>query len=200
LGESQRSRDRRGGHHEQVRRSLGLGRQQKALRHAEAVLLVDHRQAQIPVGHLLLENGVGANENVDRAVGEAHQHAVARPAFLAAGEDGDPHSEAIDLAQQGCMMLARQDFRRDEERRLRLGLNRRQHREQRDERLPRADVALEQAQHRHRLDEVAADVADHSPLGLGQLVWELEPAHQLASPGERNGPVPPLRLPQQQQC
>ena len=46
-------------------------------------------------------------------------------------------------------MLAGEDFGRREQRRLRARLDRGQHRQQRDQGLARADVALEQAQHRH---------------------------------------------------
>ena len=74
------------------------------------------------VGDLLLEDRVGADEDVDRAVGEAHQHAVARPALLAAGEDRDAHAEAVELAEQGRVMLAGEDFGRREQRRLRAAI------------------------------------------------------------------------------
>ena len=71
--------------------------EQQALRDAEAVLLVDHGQAEALVGDLLLEDGVGADEDVDRAVGEPHQHGFPRPALLAAGEDGDADADAVEL-------------------------------------------------------------------------------------------------------
>ena len=122
LGQRQRARDRGRGHHQQMRRMLGLRRQQQPLRHAEAMLLVDHREPELLVGDLLLEDRVGADEDVDRAVGEAHQHAVARPALLAAGEDRDPDAEAVELAEQGRMMLAGEDLGRGEQRRLRARL------------------------------------------------------------------------------
>ncbi len=58
-----------------------FGDEQQALRDAEAMLLVDHREAEVLVGDLLLEDRMGADEDVDRAVGEAHQHALARLPF-----------------------------------------------------------------------------------------------------------------------
>ena len=164
-----------------------LDDEQQPLRHAEAVLLVDHREAELLVGDLLLEDRVGADEDVDRAVGEAHQHAVARPALLAAGEDRDAHADAVELAEQGRMMLAGEDFGRREQRRLRAGFDRGEHRQQRDQRLARADVALEQAQHRRRLRHVAADFLDHAPLRAGQLVGQLELA--VSSPVPASGVV-----------
>ena len=55
-----------------------LDDEQQALRHAEAMLLVDHGKAQLLIGDLLLENGVSADEHVDRAIGKPHQHAISR--------------------------------------------------------------------------------------------------------------------------
>ena len=59
------------------------------------------------------------------------------------------------------MMLAREDFGRREQRRLRARLDRVEHRQQRDQGLARPDIALEQAQHRRRLRHVAANFLDH---------------------------------------
>ena len=85
------------------------------------------------------------------------------------------------------MMLAGEDLGRGEHRRLGAGLDRAQHRQQRDQRLARADVALEQAQHRRGLRHVAADFLDDAALGAGQLVGQLELAGQSAVALERAG-------------
>ena len=66
------------------------------------------------------------------------------------------------------MVLAGEDFGRGEHRRLGAGLDRLQHRQQRDQGLARPDIALEQAQHRLVLGHVAADLADHALLRTGQ--------------------------------
>ena len=78
----------------------------------EAVLLVDDREAEPLVGDRLLEDGVGADEDVDRAVGEAHQGRFARPALLAPGEDGDVDRKAGELPRQRVEMLAGEDLGR----------------------------------------------------------------------------------------
>ena len=147
---------------------------------AEAVLLVDHGEAEPLVGDRLLEDGVGADEHVDRAVGEAHQGRFARPALLAAGEDGDVDRQAGELARQRVEMLAGEDLGRREQRRLGAGLDRGQHRHQRDQGLARADVALEQAQHRRLLLQVALDLGDRAALGAGRRVGQLERVAQPA--------------------
>jgi len=72
LAERERARDRRRGHREQMRRTLGLLRQQHTLGDAEAMLLVDHRQAEPFVIYRLLEDGVGADEDVNRAIRQPH--------------------------------------------------------------------------------------------------------------------------------
>ena len=54
-------------------------------------------------------------------------------------------------------MLAREDFGRGEHRRLRPRFDRLEHRQQRDERLTRPDIALEQAEHRRGLRHIAPD-------------------------------------------
>ena len=50
------------------RRCLSLGLQREPLMHAEAVLLVDDDQAEIAEGDALLEQRVGADEDIDAAV------------------------------------------------------------------------------------------------------------------------------------
>ena len=85
---------------------------------AEAMLLVDHREAEILVGDRLLEDRVGADQDVDRAVGEAHQGRFAHPALLAPGQDRDIDRQAGEHARVSVVvMLAREDLGRREQRR-----------------------------------------------------------------------------------
>jgi len=153
---------------------LGLGRQQQPLRHAKTVLLVDHRQPEVLVGDLLLEDRVGADQDIDRAVGEAHQDRFARLALLAPGEDRDPDAEAVEHAEERRMVLSRQNLCRGEQGRLRLALDRGQHRGDGDQRLARSDIALEKAEHRHLLLQVAFDLADRACLRAGRRIRKPE--------------------------
>ena len=132
---------------------------------------------------------MGADEEVDRAVGESHQHRSRAPALLAAGEDRDAHADAVELAEQCRMMLAGEDLGWGQQRRLRAGFDRGEHRHQRNQGLARADIALEQAQHGHRLREIAADFLDHPPLRPGQLVREPQLRDQLPVAGKRHRPL-----------
>ncbi len=66
IGEHQRARDRRRRHHQHVDR-LALGGEREALVHAEAVLLVDDGEREIAEGDALLEQCMGADQQVDLA-------------------------------------------------------------------------------------------------------------------------------------
>ena len=55
--------NRRGRHDQQVRRLAGLGPEGVALFHAEAVLFVHHNQAEVIEGHVVAEQGVGADHD-----------------------------------------------------------------------------------------------------------------------------------------
>ena len=65
-------------------------------------------------------------------------------------------------------VLARQNFRRRHQRRLRAGLHRNGHGQQRDDRLAGADVALQQPQHAPRRAHVGLDLAHRFALRIGQ--------------------------------
>ena len=70
VGEHERARDRRRGHDQHVG-GAALGGERQALVDAEAMLLVDDDQGEVAEVDALLEERVGADEEVDRAAGEA---------------------------------------------------------------------------------------------------------------------------------
>ncbi len=78
LGQQQRPWDRRRGHDQDVG-VLAFRAERQALGDAEAVLLVDHRQCQVAIFDGVLEQGVGADDNLDRAVLDAAQQAARAP-------------------------------------------------------------------------------------------------------------------------
>ncbi len=69
IGQHQRARDRRRGKHEQVD-GFALARQREPLMHAEAVLLVDDGERQIAERDIVLEQRMGADDEIDIAGGE----------------------------------------------------------------------------------------------------------------------------------
>ena len=86
LRQSKRARDRGGGHRQTVRGALALLGQHQPLAHPEAVLLVDHDQREIAIGHAVLKDRVGAHADLDRAVHQPHQDRFARAALVAPGQ------------------------------------------------------------------------------------------------------------------
>ena len=67
----------RGRHDEQVRGLLALAAQGVALLDAEAVLLVDDDQAEVVELHLVLDQGVGADDDAGLAGDQVEQRLAA---------------------------------------------------------------------------------------------------------------------------
>ena len=93
-GHSEGAGDGGGGHHEDVWRDEGLLPELGALFDAEAVLLVDDDESEVAEGDVVLDEGVGADEDVYLAVGE-----LLFEFFLGGGAEGageelhiDPHA------------------------------------------------------------------------------------------------------------
>ena len=93
------ARDRRRGHHEEVRRdapdAVGLGREGRPLRDAEAVLLVDHDEAEPEERDGVLEEGVRPDEEVDRARPRAASRSVRAGLALRRGRSGAPARKRV---------------------------------------------------------------------------------------------------------
>ena len=88
-GHCERARDGRCRHHEDVGGTAALAGECKALVDAETVLLVDDHKAEVVVGDAFRDQRVRADQDVQLAVGELFERAVARRAPVAAGHDGD---------------------------------------------------------------------------------------------------------------
>ena len=85
-GQHQRARNRRRGHDQQVgaRRPCDSA---SALMHAEAVLLVDDGEAEIAELDLVLKQRVGADDEIDLAVGQRRRASARASGRVAAGEE-----------------------------------------------------------------------------------------------------------------
>ena len=149
LGEGERARDRRRRHHQHVD-GVALCAQVHALEHAEAVLLVDDREAEVVEFDVLLEERVGADDDVDLA-GRQRPH-PGRPlaSLVAAGQHRQAHPRGLGEGREREQVLAGEDLGRRHHRRLAAGLDGREHGEERDQGLAGADVALEQTVHPQR--------------------------------------------------
>ena len=170
-GQHQRARDGGGRHHQHVGR-IALSGDGEPLVDAEAVLLVHHGEDKVPERHRLLEQRVGADDDVYRAIRQPGQRLGPLAALFPAGEDGGAQTGLRRQRRDGGEMLAGEDFRRRHQGRLAAGLNRARHGKQRHHRLARADVALQQPQHALRLGEVGEDFGKRHLLRAGQRIGE----------------------------
>ena len=124
-----------------------LGRQPQALVHAETVLLIHHGEHEVPVGDIVLEERMCADDDLRLAGGDAFENGVALAAFGAARQDVDGDAGRRRHARERGEMLARQDFRRRHQHGLSARFDRRQHRHQRHRGFSCADIALQEPQH-----------------------------------------------------
>ena len=156
-GERERARDRRRRHVEHVRRAA-LD-QRRALLDAEAVLLVDDGDGEVAELEALLDQRVRADDDVRLAADLRLDRAGDERAA-----DAELHAEALDREE----VLLGERLGRRHQRALPSRLDRPQQRVERDHRLARADVALEQALHRRRPGQVGVELGDRLLLVLGQ--------------------------------
>ncbi len=147
-------------------------REREALVHAEAMLLVDDREREVAELDLVLEQRMGADQEVDVAEGELLEDVAALAAALAAGEDGDADAGGGGERRDGVEMLARQDFGRRHQRGLPAAFDHGGGGEQRHHGLARADVALQQPQHALGLGEIGDDVGDRARLRGRQRIGQ----------------------------
>ncbi len=111
---------------------------------------------------------MGADQEIDVALGEPCQQGGALAPALAAGENGDPDAGGVGQRRDRLEMLAGKDFGRRHHGRLSAGRNRRRASKQRHHGLSGADVALQQAQHSLGPGEIAGDVGYGGLLARGQ--------------------------------
>ena len=156
IGQHQRARDRRRAQHQHVD-GLALGGQRQPLAHAEAMLLVDHGERQRLEDDVVLDQRMGADQQIDLAVGKPRQQFAPLLALFAAGEDRDPQAGALGQRRDGLDVLARQDFGRRHQRGLLADLGDGGGRQQRHHGLAGSDIALQQPQHADRLAQIVGD-------------------------------------------
>src|SRR5450759_3038271 len=113
--QSERARDRRGGHHQDVRRHALL-HQAEALQDAEAMLLVDDGKAQILELDVLLDPRVRADGDVDQVFGAQFLELHFFTAGEAAGQQGGDVAQLTKYLFGGEAVLRGQDLGRREHR------------------------------------------------------------------------------------
>ncbi len=139
-----------------------------ALRHPEAVLFVDDDQPDVPECDYVLQQGVGADEDLQRAVAEPLVNLFAFLLFGGTGEQGDGDIHLLQHCADGFVVLRCQDFRGSHEAGLETIVKGNQHAHDRHQRLPASHIALQQAVHLFARAAVLSDFPYHALLGAGE--------------------------------
>ena len=100
---------------------------------------------------------MGADQQIDLAGFEPRQQFAPLLALFAPGQDRNAHPGALGERGDGLDMLARQNFRGCHQRCLLAYFGHGGGGQQRNHRLARADIALQQPQHPHRLAQIFRD-------------------------------------------
>ncbi|VVN26570.1 hypothetical protein PS624_04614 [Pseudomonas fluorescens] len=142
--------------------------QRQTLLHTEAMLFVDDHQREVLELHFVLEQRVGADHH-RRAAGDLFQRGDAVLALELAGQPRDVDAQRFEPALEGDEVLLGENLGRRHQRDLVTGLQRLQCSEGGDHGFARADVALNQPQHRFVLAEVVGDFIADALLGAGRV-------------------------------
>ena len=164
----QRARDGRSRHHEDVRRQLGLVPKPRALLHTEAVLLVNHGEAQVLELYFVFNQRVRAEDDVDGTVFEARVNAAALGSLGVSGQQGNLHTRVFQVFEDAVVVLDRQNFRGGHDTGLVTVVHRHHRREDGHQRLSATHVALQQAVHLAAAAHVITDFVQDAFLGIGE--------------------------------
>jgi hypothetical protein len=163
----QRTWNRRRGHHQKVGR-VALGAELGPLQDAETMLLVDHDQTQRPKSYALLDERVRTDDQADLTRGDGFQKIVSLTLLERRGQKSDPIPGSTQNPRDVREMLLRQHLGGNHERDLRPVFHHDHRRQDGDNRLSRADVALQQPLHRARRRQLLGDGLQDCSLSVRQ--------------------------------
>ena len=164
--QSQRARNGRGRHHQQMR-VIAFAHECLALGHAELVLFVNDHQAELRQLKAVGEQSVGANV---QGAGFAGGRGVIR--FLAAGLEGQINAERRKPLVKIPVVLLRENFRGRHESDIETAFQCHQRAARRHRRFAGSDIPLQEPAHRMFAAEVRPDFAQHTGLRAGQFEAE----------------------------
>ena len=156
VSKHERTRDRRRTQYEDID-GFALVGEREPFAHAKAVLFVDNGQCQRLERHIVLDQRMRADQQIDLAGFEPRQNIAALPALFAAREDRDTKARSLGEGGDGLDVLAREDFGGRHQRGLLAGLGDGGGSQQGHHRLAGADIALQQPQHPQRLAQILGD-------------------------------------------
>ncbi len=164
----QRAGDRGGRHRDHVHLQLELA-QQLLLLDPEALLLVDHEQAEVLRAHVAREHAVGADQDVHATLGEPRDRRLLLGGRAEARDVVDRDWVVGEALGEGAEVLLGEDRGGREHQHLLALCGGLERGAQRDLGLAVADVAADQAVHRPRRLHVGLDRLDRLALvgGLG---------------------------------
>lgn len=170
--ERQGAGNRRGGQGEEVRTEGLIGSapisQAGTLVDTEAVLLVDDHQATAAGAQILVEEGVGADQQVAGAVGEGGGEGGPLGRRGPAGEEVAADTAAGQPGREGALVLAGEEGRGGEQEHLAAIGDDRQGGEEGDGGLAAAHIPLDQAVRRLVGAQIAADLGEDGLLSRGE--------------------------------
>ena len=143
--------------------------QRRPLNHAEAVLLVDDHEPETLELHALLHERVGAQDQVHPARLQVGPHFPARGPLDRARQQRHAKARGRQEPLDVQIVLLGENLGRRHEGHLQAVLHRDDCRLQRDDRLSRPDIPLQQPIHRARLLHVGDDLRQRLFLGSGRL-------------------------------
>ena len=162
----QGARDRRRGQGQHMHVGLQL-LQPLLLGDAEMLLLVDDDEAEMGETHILGEERVGADDDLDPAGGKFVLGLLRLLGRDQARQLRDTHRQPGETLAEAAVVLARQQGRRHDDRDLPAGKRGDEGGAQRDLGLAEADIAADQPVHRLARRQVAERVLDRAQLVLG---------------------------------
>ena len=171
-GHGQGPGDGRGRHHEDVGRLGGLEPQPCPLVHPEAVLLVDDHETEAGEDHIVLDDRVGADQDIDAAVPEPRVYLPALPGLSAAREQGDTDGRAGEVPLEIAHVLYCEHLRGSHDTGLIAVVHRDEGREQRHHCLAAAHIPLQEAVHLLSGDGVPPYLLDYPFLRPCKLVGQ----------------------------
>ncbi len=122
------------------------------------MLLVDNGEAQVVEDDLALEERMRADDELRPAIGDGGQLVGAGHALVAPRQQCEMDADLVRQRRETGGVLAREDLGRRHQRGLAARLDGGQHGDERDQRLARADIALQQAHHAGGAGHVADDL------------------------------------------
>ncbi len=164
----QRTWNRRRTHHQLVWFRAFL-HQRQPLADTEAMLFVDHCQAEPLEAASLLEQGMGAECKIGFARGNRLPGSGAFGLLLTAGYPGTAHAQSRERRCQLAIMLFGEDLGRRHEGGLKSVLDRLQAGKCRHHGLATTNIALQQATHRMRLRQIGANFLPGTGLRTGEI-------------------------------